>query len=459
MKHNDEKPNLIDQGTKSNKIALVGNPNVGKSILFNYLTGIYVEVSNFPGTTVEVYHGSYKNYEVYDTPGIYSVASFNDEETVAKDIILDADIVINVVDASHLERDLFLTVQLIEMGKKMIVALNMFDELGKNNISLNVERLSKSLGIPVVPTVAPEGIGFKQLEATIQIASTGKTNKHVEKELQIFSEADIPLPEKILLLELDEPTIAKYIGDEFNNTDEIHSIIDKTGKPANEIIHGHHRHGFDHGHGHRGHGHHNNHIHHLRHILRHSAGRDKIYLLRRLYVNTLMETVLTNKSGKRNIGKIIGKLIINPVTGIPISLFILYLVYLFIGVIVAGNVVTFTEGYLGNDLYEYNVKKQAAANSSVDVILNIKNEQDSLITSQSHFFPNGINKEITEFAALDNHRKDGNNELVFKYRNPVMTILFGEFGILTMTVTYILFLLLPLVIGFYFMLSMLEDSG
>ena len=108
-----------------------GNPNVGKSVVFNALTGTYVDVSNFPGTTVELTRGRLGEHDVVDTPGVYGVCSFNDEETVARDIILSGDIVINVVDAVHLERDLFLTLQLVDMGKRMVVALNMADEARK----------------------------------------------------------------------------------------------------------------------------------------------------------------------------------------------------------------------------------------------------------------------------------------------------------------------------------------
>ena len=106
-KHKHPDLAYLEKDIEKRKIVLVGNPNVGKSIVFNELSGMYVEVSNYPGTTVEVTQGTYREYEVYDTPGIYGVSSFNDEEKVARDIILEADIILNVVDATHLERDLF----------------------------------------------------------------------------------------------------------------------------------------------------------------------------------------------------------------------------------------------------------------------------------------------------------------------------------------------------------------
>ena len=112
----------------SRKIVLVGNPNVGKSIFFSTWSGIYVDVSNFPGTTVEISQGKLGDDLLLDTPGVYGVSSFNDEERVTRDVVLEADIVVNVVDATHLERDLFLTLQLIDMGIPMLIALNFCDE-------------------------------------------------------------------------------------------------------------------------------------------------------------------------------------------------------------------------------------------------------------------------------------------------------------------------------------------
>ena len=108
-------PGSTEARTGCETVVLVGNPNVGKSVVFNAMTGTYVDVSNFPGTTVELTRGRVGEHDIVDTPGVYGVSSFNDEETVARDIILSGDIVVNVVDAVHLERDLFLTLQLVDM--------------------------------------------------------------------------------------------------------------------------------------------------------------------------------------------------------------------------------------------------------------------------------------------------------------------------------------------------------
>ncbi len=156
------------------QVVLVGNPNVGKSIFFNAFTGIYVEVSNFPGTTVDISSGQYNGYTICDTPGIYGVSSFNDEERVARDVILNADIIINVVDGLHLSRDLFLTQQLIDMGKRVLLCINMMDEVKRNHIMIDADLLSSLLGVPVILTSAAEGYHLDCVKQTFTKAKTGK---------------------------------------------------------------------------------------------------------------------------------------------------------------------------------------------------------------------------------------------------------------------------------------------
>ncbi|PJC48898.1 MAG: ferrous iron transport protein B, partial [Candidatus Omnitrophica bacterium CG_4_9_14_0_2_um_filter_42_8] len=133
------------------KIAIVGNPNVGKSVLFNALTKQYVVVSNYPGTTVEVSRGRMNldgaGYEVIDTPGMYSLYSITEEERVTRDILIRErpEIIIHVVDAKNLERMLLLTLQLIEAALDVILVLNIMDEAVKEGVSIDVELLEKEL--------------------------------------------------------------------------------------------------------------------------------------------------------------------------------------------------------------------------------------------------------------------------------------------------------------------------
>ena len=157
---------------KFSQIALVGMPNVGKSALFNALTGTYVTVSNYPGTTVEVSRGKMFiddiSMAVVDTPGMYSLLPITEEEKVARDLLLQETInlAIHVIDAKNLGRMLPLTFQLIETGLPVLLAVNMMDEAEQLGIKINRENLEKKLGIPVVTMAAALNIGIQDLKKT-----------------------------------------------------------------------------------------------------------------------------------------------------------------------------------------------------------------------------------------------------------------------------------------------------
>jgi ferrous iron transport protein B len=155
-------------------VLLVGNPNVGKSALFNKLTGQYVTVSNYPGTTVEVSHGHCKELglesEIVDTPGMYSLLPITDEERVASDILFSprVSVVAHVVDAKNLDRMLGLTLQLIETGRPVVLVLNMMDEARTLGITIDHAKLAERLGIPIIPTVSLTGEGISKLIAQLK---------------------------------------------------------------------------------------------------------------------------------------------------------------------------------------------------------------------------------------------------------------------------------------------------
>jgi len=166
--------------TKQLRVALAGNANVGKSAIFNQLTGLNQVVGNWPGKTVERAEGTlhFKGYtiRVIDLPGIYSLSTFSIEEIVSRDYIAveKPDVIINVVDASALERNLYFTLQLLELEAPIVMALNQVDFAAKKGIRINTEKLSEILGIPVVPTVAITGSGINELLTTVIEVASGE---------------------------------------------------------------------------------------------------------------------------------------------------------------------------------------------------------------------------------------------------------------------------------------------
>jgi ferrous iron transport protein B len=160
--------------TISQRVVLAGNPNVGKSVVFNALTGKYANVSNFPGTTVDILKGQLPDGRILeDTPGVYGISDFSEEELVAAESILSADVVINVVSAVSLERDLFLTQQIIDYQRPLVVVLNQMDEAERQGLRIDVPALEVMLGVPVFPTVATTGQGLASVVPGIVRAETG----------------------------------------------------------------------------------------------------------------------------------------------------------------------------------------------------------------------------------------------------------------------------------------------
>src|SRR5574344_2053314 len=151
------------------RFALAGNPNCGKTTLFNGLTGSTAHVGNWPGVTVDKRDGVYKKcaepVAIVDLPGIYSLSPYTPKEVVARNYILDEkpDCVINIVDATNLERNLYLTTQIMEIDVPVVIALNMMDEVKKNGETIDVEKLENAIGLPVVPISALKEQGLDKL--------------------------------------------------------------------------------------------------------------------------------------------------------------------------------------------------------------------------------------------------------------------------------------------------------
>lgn len=168
------------------KVVLIGNPNVGKSVVFSRLTGTHVIVSNYPGTTVGFTEGFAKINEgqitIIDAPGTYTLEPTCKAEEVTVDILEDADLIINVIDATNLERNLYLTLELMEKDTPIIIALNMWDETKHKGITIDVEKLEQFLRVPVVPVVAVTGQGINRLVERIPEAISPDVRKHKKGE-------------------------------------------------------------------------------------------------------------------------------------------------------------------------------------------------------------------------------------------------------------------------------------
>ncbi|MCS7115095.1 MAG: ferrous iron transport protein B [Nitrososphaerota archaeon] len=254
--------------TRQLRVALAGNANVGKSAIFNQLTGLNQVVGNWPGKTVELAEGTlhFKGYTIrlIDLPGIYSLSAFSMEEIVSRDYIATEkpDIIINVVDASALERNLYFTLQLFELEAPVVVALNQVDLAAKKGIRIDVRRLSEALGVPVVPTVAITGSGINELLSTVIAVISGERRleplrvrygSEVERavqELQRLIEREIPqlcqlYPSRwisVKLLERDEDVAEKVKGCEkgyslLRHADRLAAELEKIhGEPSPVII-------------------------------------------------------------------------------------------------------------------------------------------------------------------------------------------------------------------------------
>ncbi len=315
---------------KTDKVVLVGSPNVGKSVIFNALTGIYVTVSNYPGTTVETTRGKSeidgRRYEIIDTPGMYSLLPITEDERVSRNILLDEtpSAVIHVVDAKNLKKMLPFTLQLIEAGLPVILVLNFMDEVKRLGIKIDMMMLEKILGVPVIGTVATQGKCIDQLKAAIGgygLTGTDIKSRRNESDLdesisgiEALLKSEYGLSKRAvssLLLMGDEEIITMVRENDKESYDLISEIIAETKKGVSMSIN---------------------------YLLR---------LERQKKVNDICNDVV-NKEELSGAGlrEKLDMLTLNPVVGVPLFILVIYAMYKFVGVFGAQTVVDFLEATL-----------------------------------------------------------------------------------------------------------------
>ena len=296
------------------KIAIAGNPNCGKTTLFNALTGSRQQVGNWPGVTVDRIEGEYRDGDikvgVTDLPGIYSLSAYSIDEMIARKYILEErpDVVVNILDATNLERNLFLTTQLLEMRVPLIIVLNMMDLAKRRRIRIELEHLARHLDCPVVPIVAAKGSGVSELKSAIRLAAQERkiSSARVEYDSELekaISRVEESLREKarekgvdarwlaIKVLENDENALesVKELGLEELIASETARVEKHTGDDIDIVI-ADGRYGFIHG--------------------------------------LALDVVHRENELRRTLSDTIDKLMLNRLLGIPVFLLIMYLVFM-----------------------------------------------------------------------------------------------------------------------------------
>jgi len=278
----DKKSNEEKIAGKLPKVVLVGNPNVGKSVIFNALSGFYVEVSNYPGTTVDISHAFARFGEIIDTPGAYSLGNYTDDEVVTQNIVQSADVVVNIVSAITIERDLILTQQLIDMDFPVILIINQMDEARKKGIDIDCAKLGELMGIKTIPAVAIHNKGIAEIINTIENREFGVSGNKTPYIADIFKGQDVSRCVRFMkLLEIES----------------------QDSKAVEE--------------------------------------KDKIYSQRRGMVNDLLKSVVRYTEKRKSLSDTVGELLLNPFVGIAVALGMLYLLFQTVGVFVSGEVVDF----------------------------------------------------------------------------------------------------------------------
>jgi ferrous iron transport protein B len=310
--------------TSHRRILLIGNPNVGKSVVFGALTGRYVTVSNYPGTTVEIAKGSLHldgvSYELVDTPGVNNLVPLSEDEQVTRDILLSErpESVLLVVDAKNLRRGLFIALQLAEMRIPFVIVLNMMDEARHRGIQIDTRALEKTLGVPVLPTVATQRKGLGRIPEAIKKRALPAFRIHysepVEQAIQVLEPLLPPCPfEKrslALMYLCEDPGISRWI-EERSDPGTIAKL--------SQI-----REAFEH---------------HIGDSPAYRINRERLHAVDTVVSRTMVKT----DAPRSTVYSGIHKWSTHPVYGVPFLLAVLAALYLFVGKFGAGTCVDFLE--------------------------------------------------------------------------------------------------------------------
>ncbi len=388
--HDHDASDGREQRGDLDRVLLIGNPNVGKSALFGLLTGKYVTVSNYPGTTVEVAYGNAVINKVrtvvVDTPGVNSLVPMSEDERVTRDMLLAdrAGVVVQVADTKNLRRGLVITIQLAEMGLPFILDLNMDDEARSRGIAVDQEKLGSLLGIEVVKTVATRRSGIDKLIKSLSMPRQASLEITYETEIEagirdisaLLPDAPITKRSLALMVLAGDESLREWLHARLK--DHVVAEIDRIRQETQARFHN-------------------------------SLGYVVNQRRLRRADELLGQVMTTHAAGKGSeIAHHIGNLSTHPVYGLPILLAVLYLIYQFVGVLGAGEMV---------DLLEEGV------------------------------FGEYINPWATR---------------IIEYVLPVpllQELLVGEYGVITMAITYAIAIVLPIVGFFFLAFGVLEDSG
>lgn len=326
MSHdNNNNNNGIEASGAGKWLVLIGNPNVGKSVIFGALTGTYATVSNYPGTSVEISKGTARfgtrKLGIIDSPGVNSLVPMSEDEKVTRDILLNEDIsaALQVMDSKNLRRSLLITLQLLEMGLPLTLALNMYDEAGERGITIDTEGLSRLLGLKVIPTIATQRWNLDKLEAafynrevpaTYAVSYPDTVEEGINRLVELIPKSRISSRSIAIMILSGDATLGPWLNASFSDEerkkiDDIRaSVQSRFPEPIGYLI-------------------------------------NKARLKK---VDYLVGQVVTQEPlVKGRITTFLGSVTMHPVWGIPVLIFVLAFMYEFVGVLGAGVAVDFLE--------------------------------------------------------------------------------------------------------------------